>query len=219
MRRSYHTLFWDNDGVLVETEQLYYQANREALAAYGIHLSLDQFSTISLRLGQSVLDLANDHLDPQQRQVLRQERNHRYNALLASQPLLRPGVRDTLQKLHGRVRMAIVTSSRRVHFDLIHANTGILDMFDFILTREDYHHSKPHPDPYHTALKRTTAEPKSCLVIEDTPRGLQAAHRAGLDCLVIPNALLAEEPFPEARGRLQSVAEIFNYLPDFSPTS
>jgi beta-phosphoglucomutase-like phosphatase (HAD superfamily) len=51
-------LFWDNDGVLMETEHLYYQANAEALARAGVELSLEDFCRISLRQGESVLSLA-----------------------------------------------------------------------------------------------------------------------------------------------------------------
>ena len=51
-------IFRDNDGVLMETEQIYYQANAEALAQAGVELTLEGFCRISLRQGERVLDLA-----------------------------------------------------------------------------------------------------------------------------------------------------------------
>jgi len=211
-KRRYQQLFWDNDGVLVETEHLYYEANRAALADFGIELTTDLFGDISLLQGHSVLDLANDRLTDDQRLSLRRNRDHRYVELLTSQPLLKPCVRETLEQLHGQFRMGIVTSCRREHFDLIHAGTGLLPLFDFVLTREDYPRSKPHPDPYQTALQRTGAATFDCLVIEDTPRGLQAARQAGLDCLVIPNPLLPDGPYSGALSVLQGIDEVVGFL-------
>jgi beta-phosphoglucomutase-like phosphatase (HAD superfamily) len=56
--KMFDGIFWDNDGVLMETEHLYYQANAEALAQVGVELTLEDFCRISLRRGESVLDLA-----------------------------------------------------------------------------------------------------------------------------------------------------------------
>lgn len=51
-------VLWDNDGVLVDTEERYFQATRMVLDTVGIELTLEQFKEISLRQGQSVLRLA-----------------------------------------------------------------------------------------------------------------------------------------------------------------
>ncbi|ABQ24463.1 HAD family hydrolase [Geotalea uraniireducens] len=56
-------IFWDNDGVLMETEHLYYQANAEALARAGVELTLEEFCRISLRQGESVLSLARNSVE------------------------------------------------------------------------------------------------------------------------------------------------------------
>jgi hypothetical protein len=46
--RMFDGIFWDNDGVLMETEHLYYRANAEALAQAGVELSLEEFCMIPL---------------------------------------------------------------------------------------------------------------------------------------------------------------------------
>ena len=69
--------------------------------------------------------------------------------------------------------MAIVTSSRRVHFDAMHTRTGLIPYFDFVLAREDYALSKPDPEPYLAAMKKSGCGPEECLVVEDSPRGLR----------------------------------------------
>ena len=54
------TILWDNDGVLVDTEGMYFQACREVLGSIGIDLTLAQFKEISLRRGESTFVLAAD---------------------------------------------------------------------------------------------------------------------------------------------------------------
>ena len=74
--------------------------------------------------------------------------------------------------------MAIVTSSPKNHFHIIHSRTGFLEFFDFYLTREDYTNSKPSAEPYLLALQKSGLNSQDVLVIEDSPRGLKAAKAA-----------------------------------------
>ncbi len=203
-------IFWDNDGVLVDTEDLYFQASAELLSETGVKLSREQFIEISLRRGESVFDLAEG--DKPYLDSLRERRNRRYAELLAQGVAPIAGVAETLRALHGRVRMAIVTSSHRDHFDLIHQGTGLMGYFDFILTREDYRHTKPHPEPYLTAIARCAGDPARCLVVEDSQRGLKAAVAAGLRCLVIPGDLNRHSDFSTAHAILQGISEVPAYL-------
>ena len=73
--------------------------------------------------------------------------------------------------------MAIVTTSRRVDFELIHEKRQIRQFMDFVLVREDYTLAKPHPEPYLTGLKRLGAARRETLVVEDSSRGLSSAVR------------------------------------------
>ncbi len=202
-------IFWDNDGVLVDTERYYLQANREALAKLDINLSDELFVEISLTRGKSLLDLATTrgHADDTIEE-LKEWRNSRYAQLLDLEDMTLPGVRETLNTLHGKLKMAIVTSSAKNHFEIIHKRTGLLTFFDFCLTREDYINSKPSAEPYLLALSRSGHEPHRSLVIEDSPRGLEAAKAAGLTCWIIPGQHTSEHEFSGADRTLSSVEEL-----------
>lgn len=206
----YEFIFWDNDGVLVDTEGLYYQASREALARVGFELTAGQFATISLASGRSVFELATD--DPVLMEELRQWRNVRYSELLHGRELVLPGVHETLACLSPRLGMAVVTSSRRDHFEIIHARSGLLHHFDFILCREDYHAAKPDPEAYTLALRRSGREARQCLVIEDSTRGLDAAKAAGLTCWVIPSPQTRGLDFSAADRVLDRIGELLPLL-------
>jgi HAD superfamily hydrolase (TIGR01509 family) len=200
-------IFWDNDGVLMETEHLYYRANAEALARVGVELTLEEFCRVSLRQGESVLNLAAG-LGGAEAVELRRYRDRRYFDLLGEESEVIPGVRETLQRLHGRFPMAIVTSCRRENFLQMHRGSGLLGYFDFILTREDYGASKPDPEPYLTACTRAGLDPCRCLAIEDSERGVVAASRAGLAVAAIPGTLNQGANFSSARWFLEGITEL-----------
>ena len=199
----FKAIFWDNDGVLMDTEHLYYQANAAALARIGIPLTEEMFRDISLRRGESVLDLAGGE-EPSLRPV----RDALYRELLAEEARPMPGIEEVLTLLHGRMPMAIVTSCRRHNFMHMHRRSGLLRFFDFILTREDYGASKPDPEPYLTACTRAGLPPELCVAVEDSERGVVAACTAGLAVAAIPGPLDTCGNFHIARWRLEKAAQL-----------
>ena len=200
-------IFWDNDGVLVDTEKLYFQAGREILATQGVEMTPADFAAQSLNKGQSVFDFLSDQ-NAALIEQLRSTRNARYSALLREGVQILDGVVETLRTLHGRVQMGVVTGSRKEHFDIMHAQTNLLPFFDFVLTMDDYRKSKPHPDAYLTAMELHGLKPETCVVVEDSERGCAAATAAGLRVLAVPNALSQHGDFSSAYKILNSVRDV-----------
>ena len=204
-------ILWDNDGVLVDTEGLYFQAGHEVLATQGVELTHKDFAEQSLKKGLSVFDFLPVQ-DAELIERLRLKRNARYSALLANGVQVIDGVVETLETFYGRVQMGIVTGSRRDHFDIVHAQTNLLPFFDFVLAREDYEEAKPHPDAYLTAMRLHGLQPDDCVVVEDSERGCIAAAAAGLRVLAVPNALSKYGDFSSAYKILNSVRDVVNEI-------
>jgi HAD superfamily hydrolase (TIGR01509 family) len=201
-------IFFDNDGVLVDTEHLYFAASRATLAEVGVTLEEADFVDVSLRQGRSVFDLVRDRFDEAGVEALRQRRNARYADLLRAGVPPLDGVPGLLAALHGRARLAVVTSSNPEHFAVIHAGTGLLRFFDFAVTNGDYARSKPHPDAYLAALARAGCAAHEAVAIEDSERGLAAARAAGLRCIVVPRGLTRGGTFDGAHRVLASSGEL-----------
>jgi HAD superfamily hydrolase (TIGR01509 family) len=202
-------IFWDNDGVLVDTERLYFQATREVLGAAGCPLSHDDYVEFFLRQGRGAWHLLEERgVTAEAIARLRQQRNDRYSELLRAEARVIDGVTDALEALHGRYVMGIVTSSRKDHFDLIHEKSNLLSYFDFVLTSDDFPRVKPHPDPYLMAIDRSGVDADECVAIEDSERGLESAMLAGIRCIVVPTPLTRGATFAGAHRVLESVAEI-----------
>src|SRR5690242_8740205 len=166
-------IFWDNDGVLVDTEQLYFEVTRDTLAAIDIDLSPALYRELFLLQGRGAWHLAEERGIPMDEiERLRTQRNDLYSDGLRLRSRALPGVEAVLNALHGRYCMGCVTSSRKDHFDLIHAHTGFLKYFDFVLTASDVKRVKPDPELYIRAIERSGFAPAECVAIEDSERGL-----------------------------------------------
>ena len=209
-------ILWDNDGVLVDTEHLYFEATRTILQSAGFLLTESLFREYFLKGGKGAwFFLEGRGYSPEKIDALREERNNLYSRLLEVEDTLIPGVAETLARLAEDFRMGIVTSSRKDHFSVIHEKTNILHLFEFVLTREAYVQSKPEPDPYLAGWKKTGLPKEACLVIEDSERGLIAAKRAGLGCWVIPRGLSRGGDFRTADRVLEAVEDMPSLLSPF----
>lgn len=206
-------ILWDNDGVLVNTERFYYEANRRYLARHGIELTEAQYFDFYLADNRGAWHLLDPAADKAQIALWRRERNAIHLQLLeAAESLLMPGVEAVLTALSGRVEMGIVTSATRASFETIHGKHNILRHFRFALTAETYEKSKPAPEPYLAGLARLGKRPEECLVVEDSPRGLQAARAAGLRCIILRNSLMARHDFVGAYRIVDSMGELLGEI-------
>ena len=206
-------IFWDNDGVLVETEHLYFQATQETLASIGIALTREDYIALFLVEGRGAWHIAQQRGVAQPEiERLRNDRNARYSELLAQTTRVITGVTDVLDALHGRYVMGVVTSSRKDHFDVIHRNTGLLKYFDFVLTASDVTRVKPDPEPYVRAVARSGVPADACIAIEDSARGLESARAAGIGCIVVPTELTRQSDFAGADRVLANIGELLTVL-------
>jgi sugar-phosphatase len=105
-----------------------------------------------------------------------------------------PGVASAIAmfRRHG-LGLAIASSSPRRLIDAVCARLG-LDHISVRCSALDEGRGKPAPDVYLTAARRLGECPASCLAIEDSPHGVQAAKAAGMRCLAVPDPLLAGDP-------------------------
>lgn len=213
----FQAIFWDNDGVLVNTEHLYFQATQQVLASVGIDLDADTYRNFFLKQSQGAWHLAAEHGLPETRlMALREARNALYSQLLREADITMDGVAPVLQDLAQRFAMGVVTTSHRDHFEIIHRRTAFLEFFDFVLVREDYGQSKPAPEPYLKALQMVNCPPAACLVIEDSERGLMAAKAAGLSCWVIPTDLSRSSNFAAADKVLAHISQVPIHLAEMA---
>jgi HAD superfamily hydrolase (TIGR01509 family) len=205
-------ILFDHDGVLVDTEFWYYKAGERALADIGVTLDKDQYlRDMNDGLGTWAQAKAAG-IDEQTINRQREVRNAYYQEYLRTEGIEIEGVVDTLAELSTYVRMAIVTTAKRADFELIHEQRQVTRFMDFVLVREDYERTKPHPEPYLAGLKRFGATREETLVVEDSSRGLNSAVAAGIDCVIVYNEFTKAQDFSLASYRIDTLIELKDLL-------
>ncbi|WP_248583533.1 HAD-IA family hydrolase [Nocardioides sp. InS609-2] len=207
-------ILFDHDGVLVDTEFWYYKAGERALADIGLTLHKDQYlRDMNQGLGtwaQARAAGIDEQIISRQREV----RNDYYQESLRTEAIEIEGVVETLAELSKYVRMAIVTTAKRVDFEIIHEMRQVEQFMDFVLVREDYKFTKPHPEPYLTGLRRLGVTKEETLVVEDSSRGLNSAVAAGIDCVVVYNDFTKAQDFSQASYRIEALIELKDIILD-----
>ena len=202
-------ILWDNDGVLVDTERLYYLANQQVLAEAGFKLNLSDYTKLYLENNKGAWGmLAERGFSEAEVGRLRAKRNRLYSELLQTEDISIPGVVEVLAYFHGKLKMGIVTSSRRDHFEIIQQRTGFGKYFDFTITSDECPATKPDPAPYLLGLEKLGLLPEQCLVVEDSLRGLTSARAAGISCWVVSSKLTRSSDFSGAGRLLNNIAEL-----------
>jgi len=201
-------ILFDHDGVLVETEQWYYLANKRALASLGIDLPRDAY-LVNMANGVSAWEEARvSGISESDIKRCRELRNRYYREYLVTEDIEIEGVLQTLAELADTYRMGIVTTSKPPDFALIHERRSILDHMEFHLTRGDYERAKPHPEPYLRGLQCFGATAAETVVVEDSARGLKSAIAAGIDCIVVANKFTEAHDLSKATGRVATFREL-----------
>jgi len=206
-------ILWDNDGVLVDSETLFFEMTRTFFAQAGLQLNAEYWGVEYLGNAKHSYQIAGElGLAPEMIPPLLDRRNEAFVRRLHCSVPLMPKVRETIEALSGNVRLAIVTGSPRDKVMLMHAAHGLLDHFEVIVTDDEISNPKPHPEPYLKAMEMLGVSPECCLAVEDSRRGLDSAVAAGLSCIVVPNALTRMQCFESAFSVEEDASGVLKHL-------
>ena len=188
----------DMDGLLFDTERLYWQVGDTVLQRRGHRYSAELQQRMMGRIGLSAVQQMIDfHRLDDSPQSLLDESDELYGELLADglQPM--PGLGDWIEVLHDSgLPFGLATSSQRKFVDIIFSDIDWKTSLSFILTGDDVTNGKPHPEMYMTAAGRFAIDPSSMLVLEDSGNGCAAAVAAGAQAVAIP-----ERAYPRTKLR------------------
>jgi HAD superfamily hydrolase (TIGR01509 family) len=208
-----HALLWDNDGVLIDSERIFFETTRRVFGAAGLELSPGLWAARYLGDGLCSRQIARLlGAPPELAERLVERRNRLFRRRLELPVPVLPGVRRVFERWHPGCRMAVVTGSPRRQFDLIHRHTGLLPYLDCVVTADDCERVKPDPAAYLTALDRLGIGPEHALAVEDSPRGLASATAAGIRCVVIRTPLTHLEACAAAHAVLEHPGELDRIL-------
>lgn len=187
-------LIFDMDGLLVNSERQYWQANIQAAHEYGLKIPEDSYLKLIGASNQQMEEFYQKYF-PNER--VRDEFIKRTDDLVwhwadEGRIKLQPGVQEALTLFDKeKLKMGIASSNYQQVVDKFVWLTGIRQYFRFRLSYKDVLENKlkpkPAPDIYLLAQKKLDLPKENLLVFEDSSTGVAAAKNAGISCVMIPD--------------------------------
>jgi HAD superfamily hydrolase (TIGR01509 family) len=192
-------VLFDMDGLLVDTEPLWFETETEVMARLGVQWTAqDQEALLGGSMEGSVaymLAKATRPASPQD--VERWLSQGMLDRVRDGRVEIRPGARELLTAVAAAgLPHALVTSSLRPFAEAVLAGTGF--RFPVTVCGNDVPTSKPDPAPYVLAAKLLEVAPARCVALEDSPNGVASATAAGCAVVAVPSFV----DIPPAPGRL-----------------
>ena len=179
-------VLWDMDGVLVDTGEFHIRSWQDVLDDYGIAfdrmkfqqaLGMNNAGTIELLLGHKPDARLVEEIATRKEECFRQ--------LMQGQVTPLPGVLDWLQRWHDQhIPMAVASSASSENIDFIIDALHIRSFFHSLVSGANIP-GKPDPAVFLSAAQHLGLPPTSCIVIEDSIAGVEAARRAGMKCIAV----------------------------------
>ncbi|MFN8411027.1 MAG: HAD family phosphatase [Anaerolineales bacterium] len=191
-------LIFDFDGLILDTETPEVLVWQSIYKEHGFELPVDEWEKTVGGYGISNFDaaehlalLSSGRLDP-----LSSKTRYRKeaDAIIHASPIL-PGVVEIIEEAkQAGLKVAIGSSSPHSWVDTHAKRLNIFHYFDFITCQDDVApgRTKPHPDIYLKSLERLEVQKNEAVVFEDSLNGVEAARRAGIFVVAVPNPLTAK---------------------------
>ncbi|MGB7346133.1 MAG: HAD-IA family hydrolase [Pirellulaceae bacterium] len=208
-RKAVRGVALDMDGLLFDTEKLYWQVGDTLLQRRGFRFSIELQQRMMGRIGVSAIQQMIDmHSLSDSAVSLLAESDVIYGALLNQPPDGMPGLDEWIALLiDSKIPFGLATSSRRVFVDRIFENVSWRDSLSFVLTGDDVNNGKPHPEMYLKAAEKFSIDPTEMLVLEDSGNGCAAAVAAGAQTVAIPSEHTQTQDFSGAVLVAESLAD------------
>ena len=188
-------IIFDCDGVVVDSEPLIFQATKQVFRKYGVDLQRQDVLE-GIGAGSKYVSDPREKYNLSRVSVedLMKARSEAYQALADKDLRAKEDVLPFLRWLKDRAFLTGLASSSpntMVRRSLSSAKVDP-ELFDKIVDGDSIQRKKPAPDVFLKASDLLGVPPKSCLVIEDAPPGIQAALAAGMKCVAITGSVPTE---------------------------
>lgn len=191
-------VIFDMDGVLVDSAAAHLRSWRQLAAEHGGSVTDQQFAATFGQQNRDIVPLLFGPVPPQRLAALADRKEAIYRELVRDEPPVVEGAVELIRALDAAgAALAVGSSGPLANIELILRGMGVRGLIRHIVSGDDVTRGKPDPQVFRLACERLELPPSACVVIEDAPVGVQAAHGAGAKAV----AVLMHHPasaFPQA---------------------
>lgn len=214
--RGLKTVIFDMDGLMFNTETLYYRANQAAADEMGLPFSWDYFERFVGSSEQALYTSLTETFssDKKARHFILRSAEIALDLMQEEEIEKKPGLDPLLSYLKERnLNLMIGSNSQRKVIDLLLNKSNVAHYFNDYVGVDDVARGKPSPDIYLKALQQAKVKGQEALVLEDSVHGVQAAYEANIPVIMVPDL---EQPTEEAKRIALNIYtdlnDVHNYL-------
>lgn len=188
MMKKIQAVVFDMDGILIDSEYLWRKAEIAVFENYNVHLTDDDCKKLmGIRTDEVVKQIISDVGMELPAAKIAAEIIHSVCGLIAAEGKIIQGFCDMALDLKSRnIPLAVATSSPMLVVHSVLERTGLVHVFDVIISAEKFPYGKPHPQVYIEACVALGKNPVDCLAIEDSLNGTLSAKAARMQVIAIP---------------------------------
>lgn len=189
-------IIFDMDGLMFDTERIYYKAWQEAAKIYGYEITWEIYTQIVARNSRYIEKVLKQILgtDFPYEFVCDKKRELSDEAIAAEGIQHKEGLLELLNYLDQKgIKKAVATSSMREKALNYLTLAGIKERFDWVICGCDVEESKPNPEIFLKVAAHLEVSPKDCMVLEDSRLGIQAAKAAQMTGVLVPDLVQPDE--------------------------
>lgn len=189
-------IIFDMDGLMIDTEGLYFETEREIARRYGKEVKDE---TLWKMMGRKSLEAMTIYaldlgLEEAPEELLKMRDEMFVEKLLVNVVPMR-GLFEILNEFKGKTKLAIATGSPMKFLNIVMDRLGIRNYFDVLQTSDEIINGKPDPEIYLKAIEKLAAKPEECIVLEDSSNGALAGKRAGCYTIAVPSEYTHKQDF------------------------
>lgn len=189
-------LIFDMDGLMIDSERLYFAAEREMAGGFGRTV---RDETLWKMMGRKPIEsmriLAAELGLPATPEELLKMRDKMMRQKLEEDLRPMPGLDYIINALSGRLKLAVATGAPMEFLDIMVDKLGIREKFAVLQSSDDISRGKPDPEIYLVTSKRLGIHPEKCVVLEDSENGALAGKRAGCYVIAVPSEYSVGQDF------------------------